>query len=1013
LLLPVQSRFSVAGHALVRSLLIVWLAVFAAPATAAAQERAQILFPNEGESVPRTEEIRWNSVASAQAYYLYVGTTPGAKDLIDTGETPRLSVPLGDLPRGVTLYARLHTKTEQQWRFVDRSFSIQPSARFTTPSEPGLELDVRDDMISWTTVNGAHAYYLYVGATPGANDLINTGEIQRTTQAITSLPVGRAAYASIYTKVADRWFVERTDFTTRPVAYFTYPHPPAMEVDVRSDRLTWTSVEGAQAYYLYVGTTLGANDLINSGETLETSYPADMLPVGETLYARLYTKHGDRWRSTDTTIVTRPIAYFTKPASPDVELDVVDDRISWTSLADAQAYYLYVGTTPGAKDLIDSGETLRTSLSIASLPAGRRVYARLYTKSGDRWRSVDTAFVTRPVAYVTNIAANETDVDVHTDIRWTIVDGAEAYYLYAGSSPGRNDLINTGEIDASRFPLVALAGAQRIYVTLYTKWDGRWRATSTSFTTSAASRLVDPMPGTTISPFERTVQWNGTLGASAYRLEIGSTLGASDVFSSPILSDTRTEIPSLPAGDEVYLRLWTFVNGQWISSDSAISTVLQPALVTPRLGALGVPALTTVEWNRVVGADEFRLFLGSSLGAADYLDSGPTNELALDSVALPAESLVYARIHARVAGQWLSSDSIFTTESTPTPAELLTPTPGQQTGWDAGYGFEWTHAPLARSYELKLGSSRGTDDIVHASGLRATRRIVRNLPAGATLYGTLTTHFYDGSAQSQDFSFSVAQGLTGVDADDALAAGLWATAWIRGMADADNQPDPTSVLADLVRARGNTGAFCTDYSAAMFDVMTDVGADIPLRYLNVCLNPNGFDCHTLIEAYYAPSDRWIVLDPTFGMTVGDAQTAKLAAASDIHQAVRNLAWDSVDYLFLTNYGDQFATSYYLDYPLLYLNVYLPDGSGYVTGDPPSVSPYFEYRGSSVSGAPDAYALQCPLGKSSVSAAVDGRPLTLQCTSPDRFTRVFHAGSVSAQDGGADPLAVFRALRFAF
>ena len=56
--------------------------------------------------------------------------------------------------------------------------------------------------------------------------------------------------------------------------------------------------------------------------------------------------------------------------------------IQWTSVAHVQAYYLYVGTTRGAKDLVDTGEMLQTSYLVAQLPAGQTVYARLWTKAG-------------------------------------------------------------------------------------------------------------------------------------------------------------------------------------------------------------------------------------------------------------------------------------------------------------------------------------------------------------------------------------------------------------------------------------------------------------------------------------------------------------------------------------------------------------------------------------------------------------------------------------------------------
>ena len=67
------------------------------------------------------------------------------------------------------------------------------------------------------------------------------------------------------------------------------------------------------AYYLYVGSTPGAKDLVNSGETSQTSYVIrTALPVNQTLYARLWTKVANVWRFTDTTFTAKPsIARFT------------------------------------------------------------------------------------------------------------------------------------------------------------------------------------------------------------------------------------------------------------------------------------------------------------------------------------------------------------------------------------------------------------------------------------------------------------------------------------------------------------------------------------------------------------------------------------------------------------------------------------------------------------------------------------------------------------------------------
>src|SRR5262249_4478815 len=127
--------------------------------------------------------------------------------------------------------------------------------------------------------------------------------------------------------------------------------------------LTWSSVSGAQAYYLYVGTTLGANNVVNSGEIQATSYqPGPLqLPAGPTLYARVYTKLNGLWyASADITFSGMQRATLTAPTDGSTTVDLTRP-LSWTAITGAQAYYLYVGTTVGAHNIVDSGAIQTTS----------------------------------------------------------------------------------------------------------------------------------------------------------------------------------------------------------------------------------------------------------------------------------------------------------------------------------------------------------------------------------------------------------------------------------------------------------------------------------------------------------------------------------------------------------------------------------------------------------------------------------------------------------------------------
>jgi hypothetical protein len=66
---------------------------------------------------------------------------------------------------------------------------------------------------------------------------------------------------------------------------------------------------------VYVGSSPGAKDLLNTGELHVTSYLATRLPTGQLLYARLWTRRADHWRYTDVTFTAAPIAYYITPTN--------------------------------------------------------------------------------------------------------------------------------------------------------------------------------------------------------------------------------------------------------------------------------------------------------------------------------------------------------------------------------------------------------------------------------------------------------------------------------------------------------------------------------------------------------------------------------------------------------------------------------------------------------------------------------------------------------------------------
>src|SRR2546426_8962948 len=143
-------------------------------------------------------------------------------------------------------------------------------------------------------------------------------------------------------------------------ATLLYPTNGAVNADL-SQPIQWTSVANVQAYYLYVGTTPGAKDLVNTGEILQTSYLVKQLPAEQTVYARIWTKFGGVWRYTDSSFsAARLSARLTYPVNGAVNADL-SQPIKWTSGAEERREGQEGRSRRWPKHLEKKGEIRQTS----------------------------------------------------------------------------------------------------------------------------------------------------------------------------------------------------------------------------------------------------------------------------------------------------------------------------------------------------------------------------------------------------------------------------------------------------------------------------------------------------------------------------------------------------------------------------------------------------------------------------------------------------------------------------
>jgi hypothetical protein len=653
---------------------------------------------------------------------------------------------------------------------------------------------------------------------------------------------------------------------------------------------------------------VGGRDVLDTGEISMTTYTVGSLPVGPTLYARIYTLIAGAWVYSDATFTATapPQAMFSYPV--DGEADVIESTpFAWSAAPGASGYYLTVGTTAGGRDILDSGGPLAaTTYQVFGLPPGQKLYATVYALIGAAWVPTSISFMTATMgAQFSNPASGATSVYTNAPFSWSSMPGAQGYYLTIGTTPGARDVLDTGQIQGTSYPVPSLPPSTTLYATIYTDICGVWYPSSISFTTGA---------------------------------------------------------PLTPAQ-------------------------YPPTFTFPANGATGTDASQAFTWSAVPVAQRYYLTVGTSPGGRNVIDTGAFSAASTSYFGglLPQKPL-YATIYAEVQGGWYGSSVSFTPGPPPSIATFVNLTDGA-TGVDLYQGFDWTSVASAASYYLTVGSKPGGRDVydsstIHPSG--TNHRFVPLLQPSTTYHATIYTQL-NGNWFPSSLSFTTGAD-TGVEfsANEQLAFSLVDN--VRSMADPTGLPIPGTALANIVAQYGGTYASCEEYTVTLLQELATYKIR-NARPLRIAFIDDGVDSHELVQIYSSTQGQWVLIDPTFDLVPYRASDGLLATAADMNQATVAQSWSSITYTFLNpTAGDAYATGYYLDYPLLYLNLLG------VTPAQPAITPYLAPVGTSTT------TFGSYLVSTSGSGAVvelDGSFLGLGPTKAGPFSRIIGGSNIGA------------------
>jgi hypothetical protein len=278
---------------------------------------ASMQSPVPGSTLPgSTVTFTWNDVGAIE-YFIYVGTSTGAKNLFDRNVGSVTSYTVGGLPtNGSTLYVRLWSHLSDAWYYHDYTYTAATNggggngggttttfAQMTSPP-PGSTLSGSNVTFSWTTSATASDYFLYVGTTQGGNDLFDQSVGTVTSYTVGGLPTdGSTIYVRLFSHLPNAWYYLDYTYTaasggggdTTTIAQMVSPVPGSV-FDDSTVTFYWTDAPSASEYFLYLGSTAGANDLFGQNVGDVTDFTVYGLPTdGSTVYVRLWSHLPAGW----------------------------------------------------------------------------------------------------------------------------------------------------------------------------------------------------------------------------------------------------------------------------------------------------------------------------------------------------------------------------------------------------------------------------------------------------------------------------------------------------------------------------------------------------------------------------------------------------------------------------------------------------------------------------------------------------------------------------------------------
>ncbi len=463
-----------------------------------------------------TAVFQWAASTGATAYWIDVGSSAGSNNYYQSGSLSATaqSATVSGLPvNGSTIYVTLYSLIGGQWvpnSYSYTAYNAQSAAAVLVYPLPSSTLPGGTVSFVWSEDYQAVTYALTISAIgPGGTDVYSSGYLDNSlgndgypvVQAVSGLPTnGETLYVTLYTVLNGQLFSNAYTYTAwnGQTGLATMATPAQSSILTGSTvTFTWNAGTGEAAYWLDVGSTPGGSQYYQS-KSLKTTVLSEKvtgLPTnGSAVYATLYTELGGVYYSNTYTYTALNAATAAGVMQTPVNGSTLSGSsvtFTWLAGSGATAYWLDVGSSPGANNYSQSGNLGNVlTTTVNGLPQdGSEIYATLYSMIGGQWTPNAYTYYAYNLSGAV-LATMQTPIPSSTIVgntatfTWSAGSGTAYWLDISAIEPGGNDVYQSGNLGNALTTTVNSlpANGGMIYVTLYSLVGGQWESNAYTYT---------------------------------------------------------------------------------------------------------------------------------------------------------------------------------------------------------------------------------------------------------------------------------------------------------------------------------------------------------------------------------------------------------------------------------------------------------------------------------------------------------------------------------------------------